>query len=48
VWLEDAASAAAARLDLATTYRTSGAAAWRLGLEDPTVWDVFRSWFDRP
>jgi spore germination protein YaaH len=29
-------------------YRTGGVAAWRLGLEDPNVWDVFRSWFDRP
>jgi spore germination protein YaaH len=47
VWLEDAASAAA-RLDLAATYRTGGVAAWRLGLEDPNVWDVFRYWFDRP
>ena len=47
VWLEDAASAAA-RLDLAAMYRTGGVAAWRLGLEDPNVWDVFRSWFDRP
>src|SRR5919202_819041 len=46
VWLEDAASAAA-RLDLAAMYRTGGVAAWRLGLEDPTVWDVFRSWLDR-
>jgi spore germination protein len=46
VWLEDGTSAAA-RLDLATMYQTGGVATWRLGLEDPTVWDVFRSWSGR-
>jgi len=46
VWLEDSSSAAA-RLGLAATYHTGGVAVWRLGLEDPNVWDIFRSWFNR-
>jgi spore germination protein YaaH len=46
VWLEDSTSAAA-RLDLATAYHTGGVATWRLGLEDPNVWEVFKSWVSR-
>jgi spore germination protein len=46
VWLEDSASAAA-RLDLAATFHTGGVATWRLGLEDPNVWDLFKSWLNR-
>jgi spore germination protein len=43
VWIEDSASAAA-RLRLADRDRTAGVATWRLGLEDPAVWDVFATW----
>lgn len=46
VWLEDSTSAAA-RLDIATASHTRGVATWRLGLEDPNVWDVFKSWSGR-
>lgn len=47
VWLEDSASAAA-RLGLADRYGTAGVAAWRLGQEDPRVWEVFRRWREAP
>jgi len=43
VWLEDAASAEA-RLVLADRYAAGGVATWRLGLEEPRVWDVFAEW----
>ena len=43
VWLEESASAAA-RLVLADRYGVGGVATWRLGLEDPQVWPLFRQW----
>ena len=43
VWLEESASAAA-RLALADRYGVGGVATWRLGLEDPQVWPLFRQW----
>jgi spore germination protein YaaH len=43
VWLEESGSAAV-RLELADRYRAGGVATWRLGLEDPGVWPVFRQW----
>ncbi|HEY7061190.1 MAG TPA: glycosyl hydrolase family 18 protein [Chloroflexota bacterium] len=43
VWLEESASAAA-RLALADRYGVGGVATWRLGLEDPRVWPLFRQW----
>jgi spore germination protein YaaH len=43
VWLEEAASAEA-RLAIADRYATGGVAAWRLGLEEPRVWDLFADW----
>ncbi|HBY99635.1 MAG TPA: hypothetical protein DEP84_37810 [Chloroflexi bacterium] len=43
VWIEDATSAAA-RLELAARYQTRGIATWRLGQEDPRVWEVFQAW----
>jgi spore germination protein len=42
VWLEDAA-AVAAKLEIATRYG-AGAAAWRLGQEDPAVWPAVSAW----
>ena len=43
VWLEEAASAEA-RLAIADRYGTGGVATWRLGLEEPRVWDLFAEW----
>jgi Glycosyl hydrolases family 18 len=43
VWLEESGSAEA-RLGLANRHGTGGVATWRLGLEDPRVWEVFRQW----
>ena len=43
VWLEDAASAEA-RLAIAARYAVGGVATWRLGLEEPRVWDLFAEW----
>lgn len=43
VWLENAASVAA-RLEIATRYGLGGAAAWRLGHEDPAVWSAIGEW----
>jgi spore germination protein YaaH len=43
VWLEEAASTAA-RLAIADRYGTGGVATWRLGLEEPRVWDLFADW----
>ena len=43
VWLEESASAAA-RLGLVERYRAGGVAAWRLGLEDPRIWEVLQQW----
>jgi spore germination protein YaaH len=43
VWLEESASAAA-RLGLIDRYQAGGIATWRLGLEDPRVWDLFQQW----
>lgn len=39
VWIEDSASAVA-RVGLADRYGALGIATWRLGLEDPRVWDA--------
>jgi spore germination protein YaaH len=42
VWAEDAANLGA-RMDLIGKYKLAGYAAWRLGQEDPAVWqNVFR------
>jgi spore germination protein len=41
VWFEDAASVVA-RLGLADQYNAGGIATWRLGLEDPSVWDAIQ------
>ncbi|MDQ4076380.1 MAG: glycosyl hydrolase family 18 protein [Chloroflexota bacterium] len=43
VWIEDSASAAA-RLELADRHRTGGIATWRLGQEDPRVWEILANW----
>jgi spore germination protein YaaH len=43
IWLEESGSAAA-RLALAVRYGVGGVATWRLGLEDPEVWPLFRQW----
>jgi spore germination protein YaaH len=43
VWIEESGSAAA-RLRLASQYGTGGIATWRLGLEDPAVWEIVRQW----
>jgi spore germination protein YaaH len=43
VWVEEAGSAAA-RMALADRYAVGGVATWRLGQEDPRVWDLFASW----
>jgi spore germination protein len=42
VWIEDSASAAA-RTRLADAYGVRGVATWRLGLEDPRIWSIFRA-----
>lgn len=39
IWLEDETSMAA-RMDLVKEYKLAGIAAWRLGYEDQTIWDV--------
>jgi spore germination protein len=46
VWLEEATSAEA-RLAIAVRYAVGGVATWRLGLEDPHVWDLFADWRGR-
>jgi spore germination protein YaaH len=43
VWLEESMSAAA-RLELADRYGAGGVATWRLGLEDPRVWEILERW----
>ena len=43
VWVEDSGSVAA-RLSLAERYAIGGVATWRLGQEDPRVWDLFTQW----
>ena len=43
VWVEDSASVAE-RIGLAAQYGVSGVASWRLGLEDPRVWDAIVEW----
>lgn len=43
VWLEDAA-AVAAKLEIVSRYGAGGAAAWRLGQEDPAVWPAVAAW----
>ena len=43
VRLEQAAGAEA-RLAIADRYNTGGVATWRLGLEEPRVWDLFADW----
>ena len=39
IWLEDGASMQA-RIDLMAGYDLGGVACWRLGLEDPSIWDI--------
>jgi spore germination protein YaaH len=41
VWFEDARSLSA-KLALAATYRVNGVAIWRLGGEDPAIWEQLR------
>jgi spore germination protein len=43
VWIEDAQSVAA-RLQLAQRLQTAGVATWRLGQEDPAVWQRVAAW----
>ena len=43
VWLENAASVAA-KLDIAARHGLRGAAAWRLGQEDPASWPAVAAW----
>jgi len=43
VWLENSRSLAE-KLSLATRYRLAGIAAWRLGQEDPGVWNVLEEY----
>lgn len=43
VWLEDVASFAP-RLALASQHHAGGVAVWRLGQEDPRVWQVVAAW----
>ena len=38
-WMEDA-NTVKARLDLAKKYDLAGVAAWRLGHEDPSIWQT--------
>lgn len=44
VWFENAASLAG-KLDLAAQYKLGGVALWRLGFEDPKLWEVIKSKF---
>ncbi|HET6316357.1 MAG TPA: hypothetical protein VFG86_07860, partial [Chloroflexota bacterium] len=43
VWVEDHQSAVA-RLGLADRYAAGGVATWRLGLEDPLLWEAIQGW----
>jgi spore germination protein len=43
VWLEERGSAEA-RLAIAAAADAGGVATWRLGLEDPRVWELFARW----
>ena len=43
VWFEDS-TGAEQRLGLVERYAAGGVATWRLGQEDPRVWDVVRAW----
>lgn len=43
VWLEDGASVGA-RLDIASRHGAGGVGAWRLGQEDPSVWERIAAW----
>lgn len=47
VWIEDSAGAQQ-RLGLVTRHSAGGVATWRLGQEDPRVWDVVRDWQRSP
>src|SRR5207237_4754603 len=47
VWLEDARTAAF-KAQLVYQRGLAGAAAWRMGQEDPQVWDLFRDRFVTP
>lgn len=42
IWLEDADSMAQ-RMEMVKTYNLAGVAAWRLGLENPEIWNVIAS-----
>jgi spore germination protein YaaH len=43
VWLEDSRSVSE-KIELARRYKLAGVAAWRLGQEDPGIWDVFENY----
>jgi len=43
VWVEDSASVGE-RFALARQFGVGGVASWRLGLEDPRVWDAIQEW----
>ena len=47
VWLEDAESFSA-RLEIAERHATGGIAVWRLGQEDPRVWERLAEWRSVP
>lgn len=45
IWFEDAKSLLY-KMRLLHQYGIKGAAAWRLGQEDPSIWENFRTWLD--
>ena len=42
VWFENAASIAH-KIDLVNKWDLNGFALWRIGMEDPAIWDVIKS-----
>lgn len=45
IWVEDAASLKA-KLDIVSQYPVAGIAFWKLGMEDPTVWDTVSAYLN--
>lgn len=45
MWLEDSQSMQK-RLELMAKYNLAGVAAWRRGLEEPEIWELFKVFFD--
>jgi spore germination protein YaaH len=43
VWFEES-TGVQQRVGLVDRYAAGGVATWRLGQEDPRVWDVVRAW----